>query len=116
MLSAVLVSRSFLPRGTQLAVFGGPRTVTKRGWDLWRTSRLSDLLPIVPYLLRGTNTMVRGDTRSRAFGTGEFTPGKPSASGTSCPQPHYPRGAWDPSSFNPANSDSAPSTHAPCHA
>lgn len=48
------------PQRSQLAVFGGPRTVTARGWDWWRTSRLSDLLPIVPYLIRGTNTMVRG--------------------------------------------------------
>ncbi|MEX2308345.1 MAG: DegT/DnrJ/EryC1/StrS family aminotransferase [Pirellulales bacterium] len=62
-------AQKFMPTGaaietnsqrSQLAVFGGPRAVTKRGWDRWRTSRLTDLLPIVPYLIRGTNTMVRG--------------------------------------------------------
>ena len=45
---------------SKLAIYGGPRAVTKRGWDRWRTSRLTDLLPVVPYLIRGTNTMVRG--------------------------------------------------------
>jgi perosamine synthetase len=44
----------------ELAVFGGPRAVTKKGWDRWRPTRLRDLLPIVPNLVRGVNTMTRG--------------------------------------------------------
>jgi dTDP-4-amino-4,6-dideoxygalactose transaminase len=49
----------------QLAVYGGPRAVTKWQLELWRTSRVSDLLPVVPYLIRGTNTMVRGRQLAR---------------------------------------------------
>ena len=45
---------------SQLAVFGGPRAVTKWSWERWRTSRLTDLLPVVPFLIRGLNTTVRG--------------------------------------------------------
>jgi dTDP-4-amino-4,6-dideoxygalactose transaminase len=45
---------------SKLAVFGGPRAVTKKGRERWRGSRLSDLLPIVPHLVRGINTAVRG--------------------------------------------------------
>lgn len=45
---------------SKLAIFGGPRAVTQWGWDRWRTSRPSDLLPILPYLTLGMNTMIRG--------------------------------------------------------
>jgi dTDP-4-amino-4,6-dideoxygalactose transaminase len=34
--------------------------VTRKSRERWRASRLSDLLPIVPHLLRGLNTAVRG--------------------------------------------------------
>ena len=45
---------------SKLAIFGGERAVTKWGWDRWRTSRPTDLLPVLPHLMRGLNTMVRG--------------------------------------------------------
>lgn len=45
---------------SQLAVFGGPRAVSRKARDRWRTSRLRDLLPIVPLLMRGKNTRAHG--------------------------------------------------------
>jgi perosamine synthetase len=45
---------------SKLAIFGGPRSVTTKSWDSWRPARLTDLLPVVPSLLRGVNTMTRG--------------------------------------------------------
>jgi perosamine synthetase len=57
--SASALGESSGPR-SKLAIFGGPRAVVTKSRERWRNSRLSDLLPITPYLVRGINTAVRG--------------------------------------------------------
>jgi dTDP-4-amino-4,6-dideoxygalactose transaminase len=45
---------------SQLAIYGGPKAAPKKYREWFRPVWLRDLLPLVPFALRGRNTMVRG--------------------------------------------------------
>jgi dTDP-4-amino-4,6-dideoxygalactose transaminase len=44
----------------RLAIYGGPKAAPGRYRERYRRARLRDLLPLIPYIAQGRNTIVRG--------------------------------------------------------